>query len=417
MSSSTRKFLSGAGSILSVSETSPLYVDVPHQFRDAFSRLRVSEPLTLFDSKHLHDKLPLLYDEEITNNSTNATSVHSATDARVRMHVEAGDTIKRQSYSRMNYQPGKSQLAMFTLLLDANGGTTDVTRRVGLYDGTDGVYLLQIGTAVAFAIEKNGSRTTISQSSWNLDKLDGTGPSGVTLDTTKVQILAIDYEWLGVGSVRFGFVYNDQIVYAHREDSGNVKTSVYMSTPNLPIHYSISSAVTTGAIAEMDHICSTVISEGGHQEVGVPFSVDNGTTHIDADSTSSLYALLGIRLKSTHLDASVLLEGIDTLIRTNDDAYMVLLQDPTVAGTFTYSGLTDSCVEYATGATANTVTGGHPVTSGYIRRNAERSVALSPRGGLLGAAIDGTPRELVLCAQPFSANLDILASITFRELS
>jgi hypothetical protein len=102
-----------------------------------------------------------------------------------------------------------------------------------------------------------------------------------------------------------------------------------------------------------------------------------------------------------------LLEGIDTLIRTNDDAYMVLLQDPTVAGTFTYSGLTDSCVEYATGATANT----------YIRRNAERSVALSPRGGLLGAAIDGTPRELVLCAQPFSANLDILASITFRELS
>lgn len=81
---------------------------------DAFGRMRVADPNTLFDSKMLWDKQPLIWDEEITNGSGNATSTHSVTDSRVRMHVEAGDTIIRQTFMRFNYQPGKSQQAMFT---------------------------------------------------------------------------------------------------------------------------------------------------------------------------------------------------------------------------------------------------------------------------------------------------------------
>jgi hypothetical protein len=75
----------------------------------------------------------------------------------------------------------------------------------------------------------------IPQNQWNMDKMDGTGPSGYNLDISKMQMAYIDYTWYGAGFIRFGFrAVNGDIVYCHKMPNNNVNTAAYMRSGNLP---------------------------------------------------------------------------------------------------------------------------------------------------------------------------------------
>lgn len=77
--------------------------------------------------------------------------------------------------------------------------------------------------------------TRIPQSSWNIDKMDGTGPSGYTLDISKMQMAYIDYTWYGAGFIRFGFrATNGEVLYCHKIINNNVNNAAYMRSGNLP---------------------------------------------------------------------------------------------------------------------------------------------------------------------------------------
>jgi hypothetical protein len=391
---------------------------------DAFDRLRTSEPFTIFDSKQLHDKQPLFWDESLGGS---ATSVHSSTDARVRMSLtaSASDYAIRQTKQRFNYQPGKSQLIFMTFF---SPQTTGMTKRIGIFDGTgtnnltpnNGIFFECDGT-LSWNIAKNGTTTeTITQSNWNVDKLDGTGKSGLTLDMDTSQIMVIDYEWLGVGRVRVGFVIDGLIYYCHYFKHANNSgfDSVYMSSPNLPLRYDVQSD--GSATTYLDHICSTVMSEGGVEQTGILRSVDTGTTHVDADAADTTYATVGIKLKAAYKDVSVTPEFFSMINEQAQDFRWSLCLNPTIAGTFTYGDLANSAIQYATGATANTVSDeGIIIDSGYIRvtnqggGSTERKFVTTLR---MGSTIAGTQDELVLCVTPLAASADIHASLTFREL-
>jgi hypothetical protein len=228
---------------------------------DAFARLRISDPKTIFDSKQLHDKLPLFWDEEL---SGSATSVHVSADAMTDMSVtaSASDFVIRQTKMRFNYQPGKSQLCILTASQMDN--QTGVTKRIGLFtdDGTgnnltpnNGIFFSSDGTNISWNIAKDGSVTeTVNRASWD-DPMDGTGSSGLDIQFDKSLIYFIDFSWLGVGSVRVGFIIDEVMYIAHIFRHSNISNAVYMSTPNLPLRYDIQSDG-TGA-GSMDHICST----------------------------------------------------------------------------------------------------------------------------------------------------------------
>jgi hypothetical protein len=82
--------------------------------------------------------------------------------------------------------------------------------------------------------------TRIPQSSFNIDKLDGTGPSGFTIDTGKMQMMGLQYTWYGAGFVDFMVRGSDgNWIFAHRMKNNNVNTEAYMRTGNLPVRYSI----------------------------------------------------------------------------------------------------------------------------------------------------------------------------------
>lgn len=379
---------------------------------DAFGRFRVSAPQQLFASKLLFGKETLIWDESVTNGSGNALSSHSTVNAAVTMHVENGDTIIRQSFRRMPYQPGRSQQVMMTGILSNTTGV-GVRSRIGYFDANNGVFFEQDNATVYVVIRKNGSDTRVAQVSWNVDALDGTGESGVTADWTKCQIFVVDFEWLGVGTVRFGVGMGNTVQTVHKVEHANSASSVYMSTPNLPVRYE---AVSTSTTFEVLHMCSTVASEGGAEAVGRLRWISTGSTALSAASVGTVYAVVGVRIGSSYTGVEAAVEKVNMLITsTNDEFEWLLLANPTVAGTFTYSSVSGSSLERAIGVAANTVTGGTEIDGGFGVNNSSVDLDVHNSLAYLGEDISGTPAEIVLCVRPASANLTVLGGVLVRE--
>jgi hypothetical protein len=382
---------------------------------DAFGRWRTSEPFTLFDSKQIHDNQPLFWDDQETSGSGTSSS-HSVNEAATTISVGAttAGTRVRQTFQRFNYQPGKSQLILCTF--GEFDTSTGITKKVGYYDDDNGLFFQSEEGTLSVVRRSNVTGTpvnnSVAQANWNLDKLDGTGPSGITLDLTKTQISFTDFEWLGVGRVRMGFVIDGMPVYCHEFNNANSLDVVYMSTPNLPVRYEISNDG-TGATDDFVHICSSVISEGGQQSTGTLRHTQSGA--VSSLSSATTYAILGIRLKGTALDGIVFQEKVSVIASTvNDSAEWILIFNPTVAGTFTYTGETNSVVEIATGSSSNTVTGGTEMDGGFFStsQNAIQPIDNTLR---LGSTIDGTVDEIILACTPITNNITVRGGLTWRE--
>ncbi len=197
-----------------------------------------------------------------------------------------------------------------------------------------------------------------------------------------------------------------------------------MSTPNLPLRSEISNDGTGGA-STITQICSSVISEGGSEDLGVLRYASTAGTHVDLAVEDTIYAVLGIRLKSEYIGASIKLINATLQMHTaNHEVEWILKFNPTVAGVFTYNDQTNSAVQIARGATANTVTGGVDIGGGFIESggsavgaNGSASAGLE-NALLLGSKIDGTVDTLVLCARPIAGttDADIEGSLTWREI-
>jgi hypothetical protein len=254
---------------------------------DAFARLRVSEPANLFNSQLQYDLNPYIWDSilagagSVTHQPNRSSALLSNGD------TVSGSRAVFSSRQYIRYQPGKSQQVFVTFV--GGSGTTNVVKRVGLFDDHNGVFVQQQSTGLSFVIRSFVTgvavENTVAQANWNTDRLDGTGPSGITLDSTKAQILFMDLEWLGVGEVRIGFVIGGDIIIAHVFNHANILDSVYMSTANLPIRYEIINTGVAGAVANLEAICSSVNSEGGFAEdrailqaVATPVALSCGTT-------------------------------------------------------------------------------------------------------------------------------------------
>jgi hypothetical protein len=400
---------------------------------DAFDRLRVSSQYTIFDSKQLFDKDPnkIRWDEVI--NGVGATSTYSTNNAAVSMAVtNNNEYVIRQTKMCFNYQPGKSQLILMTGVMSKQ---TNVTKRIGYfssstvvpYDVTaaegNGYFFQADGNNVSVNLAKNGTVNSVSQSEWNLDKLDGTGPSTFIADWTKAQIFFIDFEWLGVGRVRFGIVINGILYYIHQFVHSNIVTSVYTSSPNQPLRYEIRS---TGGSGSMVHICTSVQSEGGFDPTGISRTHSNGTTGVTCATAGTTYALLGLRLAAATHTTTVVPTNLSIInssgAGTQSDVRWTLSMNPTVAGTFSYAALPYSICEGAVGTASNTVSNlGIVLAEGYQSGGTTKSgsaVANIDNLLRLGTSIAGVQDTLVVTATPVAANACVeLAALNWRELA
>jgi len=208
-----------------------------------------------------------------------------------------------QSRKYCIYQPGKSLLILNSGIIGSTGITsTNYSNRIGYFDDENGLFFENSSTSgvagTMNVVLRNKSPSGVTgtyypQTNWNIDKLDGSGNSGINLDFTKSQLFAIDFEWLSVGRIRFGFYIYGKLFYCHQITNVNTLENPYMLTPNLPIRYEVSNNQASGNVS-LTQICSCVITEGGYNPVGRPFSANNGVTG-KSITTNDEYPLLAIR--------------------------------------------------------------------------------------------------------------------------
>jgi len=385
-------------------QTQITYSDTP--MFDAFGRLRMSHPETLFDSKLTLDAAPHIWDEAQTSGA-GTSSVYSRLRASVVMSVGASTAgvRVRQSKRWFDYQPGKSQLIYTTFVMGA--AATGITRRVGYFSTNNGIFLQQTSAGLSFVVRTWISGTpsdanAVASANWNIDKLDGSGPSGKILDITKSQIFFIDYEWLGVGRVKCGFVIDGLYVTCHQFLNANVNASVYMSSPNAPVRYEIINDGTGGA-ASFECICSSVISEGGRAELGNEMAATRVNFPLLTGNDSNLYPLVAVRLNGSYLGARVSLEEIQAATTTTSPFNWLIVENPTITGgSFIWQAQANSAVEYSVqhGGTITVSAVGRVIKAGVSATN-ELSTIPSVQMQL-GSTVNGTADIWVLVVQRLS---------------
>jgi hypothetical protein len=389
---------------------------------DASNRLRVSNAKTLFDSKQIVDNAPLFWDDQEVSGSGTTSTYDANTSSTILAvsNLTAGKRV-RQTYRRFNYESGKSHLVELTGTFGVQ--TTGVTRGCGYGDDNNGIVFVDDGVNYKFGIISSTSGSPVasyvSQASWSEDRLDGSlgdnNPSGLTLDGSKIAIVMLDFEWYSANVVRVGLVIDGNIHYVHKFKTANVASVPYMTTPNLPCRYWIENDG-AGAAANYSTICVSVKSEGGSDSTGITTYLSTSGVHLDANTADVLYALIGVELKSTHVEITTRPEDVSVIAETTDGFEWVLLFNPVVAGTFTYSPVANSALNVAKGVTANTVTGGTPMGGGWAPASGASVTKAINSALALGASIAGVTDKIVLCVRPTGANADINGSLTMREL-
>ena len=338
---------------------------------DAFGRLRVSNPLTLFDSSHRYKDNGLWN----TLTATGGAAAFSADQGLVELSVTttSGSKVYRETTKVFPYLPGKSLLVMTTFVMSS--AKANLRQRLGYYGDQNGMFLELDGaggTVLSFVERSHVSGSTVdtkvNQSSWNYDKMDGTGPSKMTLDITKAQILWMDIEWLGLGTVRMGFVIDGKFILCHQFHHANLITSTYITTASLPLRYEIENTGTTSGSSILKQICSTVISEGGYELRGLQQAISIPITAARTTSTAgTYYPIISIRLKASpnFLDAIIILTALSLLGTGNGVNYnwKVIATGTTTAGTWVSAGA-DSAVEY--NLTGTSFANGRTLASGYF---------------------------------------------------
>jgi hypothetical protein len=393
---------------------------------DAFGRLRVSQPYSLFDSQNRY-AIDNQFDTVFITGGSTSFLVNEASVAMIN-DTTSGAEVVRQTFRSMLYQPGKSLLVLATF--KAAAPTANLRQRIGYFGTQNGVYFETSGagtttsalkafvlrTSIGGSVDNTTRR--VEQSAWNGDKLDGTGASGLTLDLSYPQILWMDFEWLGVGNVRCGFIINGQYIVCHTYQNANFTgNSVYMTTAILPVRYEITNTGATTTTSTLKQICSSVMSEGGLEPTSI--------SHVALRSTAltvgvTITPLVSIKLTSNALGAVVLPQALRVLPTSADDFEIQLVKNANLSGA-TFSLVTsDTNVLFDTNATA--MTGGTITQINYAASSNQGTTPLNEAGVFnwdtqLGVSISGVSDVYTVGVRTFSGSGNVVGSLTFFDLT
>ena len=382
---------------------------------DAGNRLRVSQITTHLDIKQIHDNQPLYYDRV---NIGGATQLYVNADGGSLMSVTSNlDAAICKTKMSSPYYAGKGQFIEITF--SGMDNQTDVVKRSGYFSSNtstpydsnkDGVWFEADGTDYRVRIQKNGTDILNKpQSEWNEDVYAGH-------DFGSFNVLVVQFLYLGGSAVRFGFLTNGFIKWAHTYVHAGIVDSTFVISPQQPVRFEIRS---TGGSGSFTQNCCQVASEGTVDEIGRQISFDLESNTINANVVGNHYALIGFRLKAAYRDVRVDILSASMLSTTNDDVHWHIRLNPDVAGTFEYVDVENSALQVAIGDTSgnpstNLVTNGTHATAGYFTGNSDKDIFLRSNVRV-GSNIDGTMDEYVLAITPMTNNLDITGALNLQE--
>jgi hypothetical protein len=401
---------------------------------DAFGRQRVSQPFTMFDSSHRFADNGLWTSALTSGGTATFNSAQGLMDLAVT--TANNSEVVRETTKVFPYQPGKSLQILSTFVFEPV--KNNLRQRLGYYSTQNGFFLeldsteeslcfversFVTGVVTEKKISQMGGVYGFNDTGWNTDKLDGEGPSGITLDISKAQILFMDIEWLGVGTVRLGFCINGQFIVCHQFQHANLITSTYITTASLPLRYEIKNTGTTDTASTLKQICSTVISEGGYTLVGSQQSVGTPITTAKALTVAgTYYPVVALRLKAARLDAIAIVSAVSLMGLGNNEKYCWrMLANTTVSGGTWTSASANSAVEYSLNSTA--VSGGRVLASGFTSASNQGSPSIDILKEALFSlqlerdGLSGTPYVIALAIAGANASQSVYGSIDWEEVS
>ena len=381
---------------------------------DAFGRFRVSEPLTIFDSTHvLHENTN--WSKTETDISGNVSQVHSVNESSMLLTLgtSSGDEILRETKLIFPYQPGKGLLQLSSFVMAEP--KANLRQRIGLFSSQNGIFLEQddLGYNIVLRSYSTGAvvENRVAQANWNVDALDGAGASEINIDFSKAQILWSDIEWLGVGTVRIGFMVDGRYITAHKYHHANIVDRVYMTSANLPLRLEMTNTGVTESNSTMRQICSTVITEGGHAGNGDPEVVRVPSTLV----SSAFTPLVSVRLNPADGgNAAIVIPAEYEFMPEDTGTYEVaLFLNPDLTGaTFANVAFEHISLDFAANAVAN----GTIVDNKFTAASNQASIGIGDTvearyDRQLGRSLDGTLETYTLAARKTSGTGNVIASI------
>ena len=387
---------------------------------DGLGRVRMSEARSIFDITFQYDTSPNEWNFTVAGGAT-VTHAAPRPDVKLSTTTASGDSAVFQTYRHFHYQPGKSQLVTVTGNFGV-GRTANSRRRWGQFDANDGYFFEFDGTTLNVVLRSNvtgtPAETRVAQSAWNLDKLDGSGPSGLTLDPTKQQLWFIEYTWFSTGAVVFGIRVGRKHVYVHNFENGNSVATPYSQTATLPLRVENTNTGVAASGSDVFFTCASIVSEGSYNPDGILRSANSGVTAKALTTTGVQVPVISLRKTASRIRVPVILATMSPFIQTADDILFTIVKNATLTGP-AWAGPVSS-VEYDVTATA--MTGGSLVHSFYMSAQANGISSADVNADVfraldawIGASIGGTSEIITLAATSLTAGAQVLASATWKE--
>jgi hypothetical protein len=331
-------------------------------------RLKISPYQTVFFNTFQYGKETDVWDESTANGGV---ATHDPTGSKVDMAVTntLNSEVIRQTIHTMRYIPSRTSTLSFSVKL--NPPVTGIRKRFGLFNGSDGFYFEDDGSGDYFCCIINSGGTPslqrVGRAQWNGDKLDGNGPSGITADPTKQQMVSFEYEWYGAGQVKFGWVIDGKTIIVHTFNTANVLVNAWSRTPFLPIRIEIKN--TTGGQAGWPFYIyqgsNSLVSEGQPEKLGIAQNIQTAITGLDTGTANTYRPLISIRLKATQLQGIVLPSYFQVATIDNTNVYYRLVRNVTLTGG-TWNDMPDANSFAQYNVTATSFTGGTILDAGFV---------------------------------------------------
>lgn len=401
---------------------------------DKAGRLVVANADTLGSFNQVGDDNPEFIDTQTLGSGASNYLINDSS-SNLSVGASSGDFVIRQTYQRMPYQTGKTIRGFFTFSGFAPVG--GVIKRVGLFDDNsfsapfddkDGVFLEaeNDGSTVSINVYKNGTlRLKVPQGNW-MDPLDGSGPSGITVDWDANQLVIFEYLWLGVDGVTMKMSFNGVVYKIHKFPFTNILSLVspFQRSPNKPIRYEVRSV---GGAGDFTQICSTAESLGSINKTGFDYGI--AAFNNLAISNNQIRPLLAYRVRSGFYDQVAIPVSYKALTTTGGNAVALLLKNPpllvngvSTAWESVTFGQTRGSIEYTNFSTAPG--SGDELDTGYedtiissspLSNNLDTALGDIDNSTYPGVAIDGT-RDVFVLAILSLGNESFRGFINIKEL-
>jgi hypothetical protein len=382
------------------SPQNPVYTQLANVQSTSKYRMKVSSYSTGFFNTFQHGKADDVWDETTASGAT-VTWVSTKSSVQCLVTSTVGSKAIRQTKNVMRYIPGRP--AEFSTAYFWGTPVSGIRKRIGQFDENDGFFLEQDATGEYYCVIRSSATGSIvenrvARSSWNGDKLDGSGPSGVILNKNTTQVMVVDYEWYGAGAVKFSFVIGDKTIIIHTFYSANILTTPWCSTPFIPMRVEIEN-VSSVLGDSMFHFSQCHSSEGASDNLGTPVSISTPITGITLTAANTFYPVLSIRLKTTNgaLHAVVIPQTLQEGTLDNTFVFFRLVLNPTLTGAnWTNHPTAESSVQYDVSSTA--FTGGTIIEQGFTAPGANNVLLLNrdQTGNFqLGRTILGTDSDIL----------------------